>query len=233
MALARSRRRADTRVAVLFLDVDRFKVINDSLGHALGDQVLQAIAGRLQGIVRPDDTVARFGGDEFVIVTEGLMPEPGPVVLATRIADVMAAPISIGITEITTTVSIGVAVAGPGDDPGSLLRDADAAMYRAKEQGRDCCVVFDPAMRARANHRLETETALRRALDRGELGVHYQPTLKLASGEIVGVEALARWQHDDQMILPGEFIPLAEETGLIIALGTAVLRSSTWPTPLG
>ena len=225
-ALARSRR-AGTRVAVMFLDVDRFKVINDSLGHAVGDQLLRTVAGRLKDLLRPEDTVARFGGDEFVIVTENWTADDAPTHLAGRIAEGLGRPARIGGADVVASVSIGVAVAGADYDAGALLRDADAAMYQAKEQGRDRCVLFDSAMREAANQRLETERALRRALNGGELRVHYQPLVEVASGRLMGVEALVRWQKDENtLILPDDFISVAEETGLVIELGATVLREA-------
>ncbi|HEX2700747.1 MAG TPA: EAL domain-containing protein [Acidimicrobiales bacterium] len=224
-ALVRSRRTGGM-VAVLFLDVDRFKVINDSLGHAVGDELLKTVAQRLEGVLRPEDTIARFGGDEFVIVTENNAPG-SPEALAARIAEAVAAPTRIQGTDVIATVSIGVALGDGAYDAGALLRDADAAMYQAKEQGRDRCVLFDGAMRDAADQRLRTETALRRALDGGELRVHYQPMVSLPSGRIAGVEALVRWQKDEHtLILPNDFIPVAEETGLIINLGAVVLREA-------
>ena len=225
-ALVRSRR-SGAPVSVLFLDLDRFKVINDSLGHTVGDLLLREVARLLLETVRPSDTVARFGGDEFVIVTEGGPDRDAPVALAHRVAKVLAVPVQLGGTEVSVTVSIGMATAGAHDDAESLLRDADAAMYRAKEQGRDLCVMFDGAMRAGATARMETESALRGAIERNELSVEYQPVVDLTSGRVVGVEALARWNHPELgVVLPSQFIPLAEETGLIVALGASILEQA-------
>ena len=224
-ALARTLR-AESRVAVLFLDVDRFKVINDSLGHAAGDQLLQTLASRLQGILRPEDTIARFGGDEFVIVTENWSGEDSPAELAARIAEGLAAPTNIDGADVVATVSIGVAVAGSEYDAASLLRDADAAMYQAKEHGRDRCVLFDAGMRDAARVRLETERDLRVAINDGTLSVQYQPIVEIRSGRVAGVEALARWQDGDRHVRPDDFIPVAEETGLILPLGAMVLRQA-------
>lgn len=219
--------RLGTTVAVLFLDVDRLKVINDSRGHSLGDRLLQAIAQRLLSEMRPDDTLARFGGDEFVIVTEGVGPNYGPRQLAERIARALAPPIRLGGIDMTVSVSIGVAIAGPGDDAESLLRDADAAMYRAKAAGGDGWMIFDAAMRDAATGRLEAEHLLRRAVDRSEFCVHYQPIVELTDGRLVGFEALARWcREGDAVELPENFIPLSEETGLVTAVGANVLRDA-------
>ncbi|HET7487153.1 MAG TPA: EAL domain-containing protein [Acidimicrobiales bacterium] len=225
-ALARSRRNG-SRVAALFLDVDRFKIINDSMGHGAGDELLRTVAQRLQAMLRPGDTVARFGGDEFVVVTEDWEPDDAPVAVAARIAEGLSVPARVEDADVVTTVSIGVAIAGSDADAGALLQDADAAMYRAKEQGKDRCVLFDSAMREAADSRLATERALRRALDRGELQVHYQPIVEIETGRLAGVEALARWQPDERApVPPGEFIPVAEETGLIIRLGALVLHEA-------
>jgi diguanylate cyclase (GGDEF)-like protein len=225
-ALARSGV-SDGRVAVLFLDVDRFKVINDSLGHAVGDELLRVLAQRLQSNMRPHDTIARFGGDEFVMLTEDWATNDAPALLAERIAESLREPLRVDGTNVVATVSIGVAVATAAHDAGALLRDADAAMYQAKEQGRDRWVLFDSAMREAATQRLETENALRRALGCGELRVHYQPLVEIVSGRITSVEALVRWAKDEStLILPNDFIPVAEETGLIIQLGATVLREA-------
>ncbi|OWY63549.1 hypothetical protein B7486_52490, partial [cyanobacterium TDX16] len=215
-------------VAVLFLDVDRFKVINDSLGHTVGDQLLVAFAQRLREAVRPEDTVARFGGDELVVILERVasMDEVGGV--ADRIDAALRAPFRLGESEVVLTSSIGIAVGeGPKDTPETILRNADTAMYRAKEKGRDRTELFDDELRARAVNRLLFENDLRRALRRDELVVHYQPVVDLDTGRINGVEALVRWDHPRRGLVPPDaFVELAAETGLIVPLGRMVLEQA-------
>jgi diguanylate cyclase (GGDEF)-like protein/PAS domain S-box-containing protein len=233
-ALAR-RRREGIDVVVFVLDVDRFKMINDSYGHAVGDEVLLAVAPRLTAAVRPSDTVARLGGDEFVVIFAG----GGAARQATEVAERLAAAVSKSLVldsgNHSLTVSIGITVsASPHDTPGSLLRDADVAMYRAKESGRGRYELFDEAMRAEVMTRLRTETELRRALDGGEFQVWYQPMIDLATGLPISTEALVRWEHPERgLTAPLEFIHVAEEIGLIGDLGLAVLeracnQTATW-----
>jgi diguanylate cyclase (GGDEF)-like protein/PAS domain S-box-containing protein len=226
-ALDRGRRRGGG-TALLFLDLDRFKLVNDSLGHPVGDRLLVAVAERLRGAVREADTVARFGGDEFAVLLDGAPGADAALRTAEAVQRALAAPVALDGFEVFTSASIGVAVSGAqADGPEAMLRGADAAMYRAKAGGPGRCELYDRAMHARALARLRMETDLRRALGRGEVTAHYQPIVTLASGRVCGVEALARWRHPERgWVRPDEFVPAAEETGLILELGRCVLAEA-------
>jgi diguanylate cyclase (GGDEF)-like protein/PAS domain S-box-containing protein len=226
-AMELQRRHPDAMFAVLFLDLDRFKVVNDSLGHVLGDELLVEVASRLTRMLRSSDTVARLGGDEFAMLIDGIEHEADAVRAAQRIQEALLVPFRIGPHEIFTTVSIGIALSTTGyEQPQDVLRDADIALYRAKARGKARHELFDIAMHERAVKQLEFETDLRRAVDRGELRVHYQPVIELRSGRLAGFEALVRWQRGEELVSAEEIVPLAEETGLIVPIGEWVLRES-------
>jgi diguanylate cyclase (GGDEF)-like protein len=225
VALDRSRR-TNASVAVLFVDVDNFKEINDSLGHSAGDRLLTELAARLRTMLRPMDTVARFGGDEFTLLFEDLASEREVVLIAERITQAVGRPIRLEPGEASVTVSIGIAtVTDPTIPPDTVIREADSAMYRAKELGRDRYQLFDEVSRQRATDRLELETALRRAVDLSQLRVHYQPEISL-NGHVgvIGFEALVRWEHPERgLMAPSEFMPIAEETGMLEPIGAFVI----------
>lgn len=227
-ALARASRGTASPL-VMFLDLDRFKWVNDSLGHEVGDQLLVAVAGRLAAAVRPGDSVARIGGDEFVILCEGPADFTMGRGLAERLQRAITPPFDLDGRILRATMSIGLALARPDGTTSAeeQVRDADLAMYQAKELGRDRIAIFDERMRRSAVIRHETETALRRAVDNREFVVHYQPVVSIAAGDVVGVEALVRWASPDGvLVMPDDFIPLAEDTGLIAALGAQVLSDA-------
>lgn len=227
-AMDRSRYFENYHFGVLFLDLDRFKVLNDSLGHTVGDQLLVAVAHRLQACLRPSDTVARLGGDEFTVLLPNLKRTDEVLDIAERILAELSAPFELESCEVFVTVSIGIVTSASGyTQPDEFLRDADIALYRAKSLGKARYAVFDQTMHQYALARLQLETDLRRALEREELTVVYQPIVSLKSGRITGFEALVRWRHPHQgFIPPDQFIPMAEETGLIIPLSWWILREA-------
>jgi len=229
LALRRRVRRGTGTVAVFFLDVDRFKLVNDSLGHEAGDALLIEVAARLESAVRPADTVARLAGDEFTVLCEDVAGELEAVAIAQRVVDLFAPPFTVAGREVHVSTSVGVALSSGrgGASAEALIRDADAAMYRAKERGKARFELFDATLRAHAVRRLELESELRRAIPRGELRVDYHPQLDLQTNAIVAYEARVRWQHPRRGLLDAdEFLALADETGLVTALGGHVLREA-------
>jgi diguanylate cyclase (GGDEF)-like protein/PAS domain S-box-containing protein len=220
-ALARARREPSYRFAVLFLDLERFNLINDSFGHLVGDSILAAVARRLAACLEPGDVMARFGGDEFAVLVGNPSSAQEAKRLAERFNDAIREPFEIGETEVVCSVTVGIALSELGyERPEDVLRDADIAMYRAKAEGNRRSAVFDVCMRECVTEKLQLENELRHAVDNGELEIHYQPIVSLDSGRIQGFEALLRWRHPRRgMLLPESFIPLAEETGLIVPIG--------------
>jgi diguanylate cyclase (GGDEF)-like protein/PAS domain S-box-containing protein len=228
LAIDRTQRREDQIYAVLFIDIDRFKVINDTMGHLVGDHLLVEIARRLESCLRPGDTIARVGGDEFTVLLEDLEDEPEAISIAHRIQKELSASITLDGHEIFNTVSVGIAPSSAGyDSPAHIMRDADTAMYRAKLMGKNRHEIFDKAMHEAAIGLLQLETDLRHALEREEFFIHYQPIVSLDNFRLCGFEALVRWRHPERgLISPIDFIPLAEETGQIISIGQWVLSEA-------
>jgi diguanylate cyclase (GGDEF)-like protein/PAS domain S-box-containing protein len=222
-AMARVARSA-SGFALLFVDLDRFKVVNDSLGHDVGDEMLIEVARRLTATVRDGDTVARLGGDEFIVLADGIDDEEGAGELAERVRKALAEPIEVLGGAVVCTASIGVSLPTSGQAPRELLREADTAMYRAKERGKDRVEVFDDALRVRAVERLQVEQQVRTALADGGLVVHYQPIVDVATGRVVAAEALARIEVDGELLHPDDFLAIAEDSGLVAPLGALVLR---------
>ncbi len=229
-ALNKSQNQTNYKVSVLFIDLDRFKVVNDSLGHLIGDQLLIGISGRLRECLRPNDIVARLGGDEFTILVEGKYDQNEVVRIAERLQEKFAVPFDLSGHEIYSSASIGILHASEKHlTPEDMMRDADTAMYQAKRAGKACHEIFSEEMHEAAKVTLQLETDLRRAIERNELSVYYQPIHSLDTGEVQGFEALARWHHRDLGTLsPDKFIPLAEEIGLIDTLGDQILRKACW-----
>jgi diguanylate cyclase (GGDEF)-like protein len=227
-AMRRAARHPDNLFAVLFLDLDRFKDVNDNLGHFAGDELLRAVARRVEACIRPEDTVARLSGDEFAILLESITEISDAGRVAERIEEALSFPINIAGAEVTTSASMGIVTSTMAhDQPEQILRSADMAMYRAKAAGRARYELFDRAMHTDALARLQLETDLRRAVERGEFILHYQPVVSLRTGRITGFEALVRWQHPERgLVQPADFIPVAEETGLILPMGRWVLTEA-------
>lgn len=220
----RTARRTGSRVGVLFIDLDNFKLVNDSLGHAAGDEVLARVADRIASVLRPSDRVGRFGGDEFVVVVPEVQHGPGVEKVAERISSAIATELTVQGHRIVPTASMGIALSSPASTPASLLRDTDSALFRAKDAGRARWHLFDEAMHAQAVARLTLEDELRRAVAGHEFVVHYQPLVRLRDRVVVGHEALVRWQHPTRGLLaPGEFLEVAEESGLVVGIGRLLL----------
>jgi diguanylate cyclase (GGDEF)-like protein len=226
-AIASAQRRG-AGLAVLFLDLDRFKHINDSLGHAMGDSLIQSVARRLLACVRSSDTVSRLGGDEFVIVLSELDQVEDATIAADKVLAVLAAPHSVGQHDLDVTVSIGVSTfPADGQDAETLIKNADTAMYQAKENGRNNFQFFEKDMNVRTVERQSLESSLRHALERQEFVLHYQPKIDLKTGAITGAEALIRWLHPDRgLVPPAQFVPIAEDSGLILPIGQWVVREA-------